>query len=42
VLSPRLEAGSVRIDEVVVQGVPLDEQRTNRLEQREVTIEPDR
>jgi hypothetical protein len=42
VVAPRLEPGRVRRDEVVVERVPLDEQRAERLEQREVAVDPDR
>ena len=37
-----LEAVGVLLDEVVVDGVPLEQQRADRLEQRQVAVDPDR
>ena len=42
VLGPLLEARRVPLDEVVVDAVPLEQQRPDRLQQGQVAVDPDR
>ena len=42
VLGPHVETGRMGVDEVMVESIPSDEERTNGLEEGEVAIDPDR
>ena len=42
VLGPHVEAGRMGVDEVVIERIPLDEERTDGLEEGEVAVDPDR